>query len=122
MTHTMIKGLREPGLYGDGGTLYLQVAPRGSRSWIQRVMINGKRRDIGLGGWPVVSLAKARARAFANRQAIADGREPAAMAQRQDGEQLVAATRAARLLHHRRSAGEPDRPRARAPPPDSTMD
>ena len=78
LTHTMIKGLREPGLYGDGGTLYLQVAPRGSRSWIQRVMINGKRRDIGLGGWPVVPLAKARARAFANRQAIADGRDPLA--------------------------------------------
>ena len=78
LTHTMIKGLREPGLYGDGGTLYLQVAPRGSRSWIQRVMINGKRRDIGLGGWPVVSLAKARARTFANRQAIADGRDPLA--------------------------------------------
>ena len=78
LTHAVIKGLREPGLYGDGGTLYLQVAPRGSRSWIQRVMINGKRRDIGLGGWPVVSLAKARARAFANRQAIADGRDPLA--------------------------------------------
>ena len=39
---------------------------------------NGKRRDIGLGGWPVVSLAKARQRAFANRVAIADGLDPLA--------------------------------------------
>ena len=40
--------------------------------------VNGRRRDIGLGGWPVVPLAKARARAFANRQAISDGVDPTA--------------------------------------------
>ena len=42
--------LATPGLNGDGGTLYLRVAPGGSRSWIQRLTVNGKRRDIGLGG------------------------------------------------------------------------
>lgn len=64
--------------YGDGETLYLNVAPGGSKSWVQRVVIDGKRHDIGLGGWPVVSLAKARQRAFASRVAIADGRNPLA--------------------------------------------
>ena len=54
------------------------VSPGGSKSWIQRVTIHGKRRDIGLGGFPVVSLEKARRRAFENRVAIADGLDPLA--------------------------------------------
>ena len=40
------------------------------------VVPDGKRHDIGLGGFPVVSLAKARRRAFDNRVSIADGRNP----------------------------------------------
>ena len=71
-----IQTLTEPGRYGDGGTLFLCVAPGGSKSWVQRVTIDGKRRDIGLGGFPVVSLATARKRAFDNRVAIAEGRNP----------------------------------------------
>ena len=76
LTAAIVKSLSLPGRYGDGGTLFLYIAPGGSKSWIQRVTINGKRRDIGLGGWPVVSLRKARERAFSNRVAIADGRDP----------------------------------------------
>ena len=71
-----IRALTEPGRYGDGATLFLSVAPGGSKSWIQRVTVDGKRRDIGLGGFPVVSLATARRRAFDNRVAIAEGRNP----------------------------------------------
>ena len=78
LNHGRIKALKTPGLHGDGDTLFLRVAPGGSKSWIQRVTIKGRRSDIGLGGWPVVSLAKARQRAFANRVAIADGRDPLA--------------------------------------------
>ena len=73
-----IRALTRPGRYGDGGTLFLNVAAGGSKSWIQRIAIGGRRRDIGLGPWPVVSLAKARARAFENRVAVADGRDPLA--------------------------------------------
>ena len=61
-----------PGLHGDGATLYLVVAPGGSKSWIQRVTVAGRRRDIGLGGYPAASLAKA------DRVAIADGIDPLA--------------------------------------------
>ncbi len=78
LTATIVRGLTEPGRYGDGGTLFLNIAPGGSKSWIQRVTIEGHRRDIGLGGFPVVSLAKARERAFRNRVAIADGQDPLA--------------------------------------------
>ena len=65
LTAIQVQSLSALGLHGDGGTLYLRVAPGGSKSWIQRVTVNGRRRDIGLGGWPVASLAKARERAFA---------------------------------------------------------
>ena len=71
-----IQSLTKPGRYGDGGTLFLCIAPGGSKSWVQRVTIDGKRRDIGLGGFPVVGLATARKRAFDNHVAIAEGRNP----------------------------------------------
>ena len=76
LTIGKVRALQVPGRYGDGGTLHLVVSPRGTKSWVQRITIDGRRRDIGLGGWPVVSLAMARDRAFANRRAVADGRDP----------------------------------------------
>ena len=78
LTVAEVRTLSKPGRYGDGGTLFLLVSPRGTKSWVQRIVINEKRRDLGLGPWPVVSLAKARRRAFANRVAIADGVDPLA--------------------------------------------
>ena len=73
-----IRALTRPGRYGDERTLFLNVAPGGSKSWIQRITIGGRRRDIGLGPWPVVPAAKARARALANRVAVEDGADPLA--------------------------------------------
>lgn len=54
----------EAGRYGDGGTLFLRVAPGGSKGWVQRLAIGGKRRDLGLGGWPLVTLTEARDQAL----------------------------------------------------------
>ena len=68
-----VKSLSKPGRYSDGGTLFLNIAPGGSKNWIQRITISGKRRDLGLGGWPVVSLAEARDKAFENRRAVSRG-------------------------------------------------
>ena len=42
----MVRAINRPGLYGDGNTLYLKVAPGGSKQWIQRLTVHGKRRDI----------------------------------------------------------------------------
>ena len=78
LTVGKVRALTVPGRYGDGGTLHLVVSPRGRKSWVQRITIDGRRRDMGLGGWPVVSLAMARDRAFANRRAVADGCDPLA--------------------------------------------
>ena len=63
----MVRAIDRPGLYGDGNTLYLKVAPGGSKQWIQRLTINGRRHDIGLGGCGWVTLARAREAAHENR-------------------------------------------------------
>ena len=63
---------------GRGRGLYLVVRPSGSKAWVQRIMVDGKRADIGLGGFPAVSLAKAREKSLEVRAAVADGRDPRA--------------------------------------------
>ena len=73
-----VKALRDPGRYADGGTLYLYIAPGGSKSWVQRLTIDGRRHDLGLGGWPVVSLAEAREAALENRRKRRQGVDPLA--------------------------------------------
>ena len=78
LTAAFVLSVTKAGRYGDGDTLFLRVTPSGTRSWIQRLTIEGRRHDVGLGPFPVVSLEKARRRAFENRVAIADGRNPLA--------------------------------------------
>ena len=71
-----VKNLSQPGRHGDGDGLYLHIAPAGTKSWVQRIVIRDKRRDIGLGSYPGVSLAQARSLASANRSAVSEGRDP----------------------------------------------
>jgi len=65
-------------MHAVGGVagLYLQVLPSGGRSWVLRAMVGGKRRDMGLGGYPDVTLAGARDRARGARMAIDNGSDP----------------------------------------------
>ena len=82
LTVAKVKSLSEPGRYGDGGTLFLNIAPGGSKSWIQRLTIDGVRRDIGLGGFPLVSLVEARDKAFENRKLARASGDPLAAKRR----------------------------------------
>ncbi len=70
--------ITKPGLFFVGGVagLALQVTERGARTWILRMMIGGKRRDMGLGGYPDVTLASARERARAMREKADSGIDP----------------------------------------------
>jgi len=69
-----------PGQHAVGGVpgLLLRVTSSGAASWILRTTIAGKRRDIGLGGYPEVSLAKARSEASHLRDRIRKGFDPVA--------------------------------------------
>ena len=73
-----MKALRDPGRYSDGDGVHLFIGKNGRKSWVQRITVDGRRRDIGLGGYPTVSLAQARKRASDNREAIGNGRDPVA--------------------------------------------
>src|SRR5215469_11589922 len=84
-----------PAVLHDGGGLYLRVAPNrtdrngnekpGAKSWVFRFQLDGKRRDMGLGPYPDISLAEARLRAAEHRNQRRDGIDPldAKAAQRQ---------------------------------------
>ena len=76
LTATKVQKIREKGRYGDGNGLFLNVTATGTKSWVQRVVVHGRRRDFGLGGYPAVSLADARQRCADNRKVIADGLDP----------------------------------------------
>ena len=73
-----IRALKKPGMYRADPTLYLRVSLGGSKSWIQRIYIDGRPRDIGLGGFPLVTLAEARELAFENRRLARRGGNPLA--------------------------------------------
>jgi integrase len=92
-----VQRLTKPGLHAVGGVagLHLQVALSGARSWVLRVVIGGKRRDMGLGGFPDVSLAGAREKAREARTKIEQGIDP--VAERASARSALMASRGAEI-------------------------
>lgn len=78
LTAAFVRTVSKPGKYHDGGGLglLLRVEPTGSKRWVQRLTIGGRRREIGLGAPPVVSLAMAREAALANARSAREGLDP----------------------------------------------
>lgn len=60
LTHRTVQSKSEPGRYADGGGLYLVVTKSGSKNWSFKYRWDGKRPELGFGGYPAVSLANAR--------------------------------------------------------------
>ncbi len=78
-----VRNLTHPGHAGNalvavGGVtgLYMQLTPGSGRSWILRIRVGNKRRDIGLGSFPTVSLSQARDKAREARDRIGQGVDP----------------------------------------------
>jgi integrase len=65
-----------PGKYEDGGGLRLVVSKSGAKKWVLRFTIHGKRREMGLGSYPEVSLAEAREQALEYRKQARSGTDP----------------------------------------------
>ncbi|MGY2052692.1 tyrosine-type recombinase/integrase [Methylobacterium sp. JK268] len=78
LTAIKIRALKAPGRYADGNGLYLVVDPSGAKRWMLRTIVQGHRRDIGLGGLSVVPLAEAREKALAFRKLAREGGDPLA--------------------------------------------
>ena len=76
LSAAVVRALMIPGTYSDGNGLTLRVEPSGTKHWVQRVTIGGRRRNIGLGSFPAVSLADARELAAENQRVIRQGRDP----------------------------------------------
>ena len=81
LTCPFIRAVSRPGAYGDGGRgsygLHLVVTPT-AKCFRQRLYYNGRVHNLGLGGWPDVSLDAARQKAIANRQIVRAGGDPMA--------------------------------------------
>ncbi|MBP9714699.1 MAG: integrase arm-type DNA-binding domain-containing protein [Sterolibacterium sp.] len=76
LTPLAVSKATKPGYYGDGGGLWLQVSPSGSKSWIFRFTLSKKQREMGLGAVHTVTLPEARARAKECRLILLEGKDP----------------------------------------------
>lgn len=105
LTAAFIRTVKEPGKYFDGHGLYLRVMPTGSKQWVQRIVIRGKRCELGLGSVDLVSLADARAAALANRATARSGGDP--LADRRQASAMPTFQEAAVLAHAEMSFTNP---------------
>ena len=89
LSATFVRTVNVPGRYGDGHgglglSLLVKRAAYGglAKSWSQAIRPDGKTTSVGLGAYPVVTLAAARERAIENARAVAEGRDPRRRVQR----------------------------------------
>jgi integrase len=73
-----VSKVKKKGYYPDGQNLYLQVVDSGAKTWIFRYMLNGKSREMGLGGVSSLTLADARVKAAECRKLLNEGIDPIA--------------------------------------------
>jgi hypothetical protein len=78
LTAVTIKNAKKSGRYADGNGLYLMVDPSGAKRWVQRILVHGRRRDIGLGSLTLVTLGEAREEALRLRKVARAGGDPIA--------------------------------------------
>ena len=71
-----VKAATAPGRMFDGHGLFLFVTPGGAKCWKQRITVNGRRQELGLGPYPVVTLREAREAALANLRMVRAGLNP----------------------------------------------
>lgn len=83
LTQKVIQNITIPATYTDKNGLSLRVTKTGAKSWIFRYQLDGDRHDMGLGSFPLVSLAEARAKCLELRVKINNGIDPLAQKHQQ---------------------------------------
>jgi integrase len=83
LTAIGIRNLKQPGRYSDGNGLILDISKSGRGSWIVRVQVGGRRRDIGLGSLSALSLGQAREAAAQIRRDAKAGMDVVAVRKRE---------------------------------------
>src|SRR5215469_14961620 len=97
LSNLKVEHAKQPGMYADGGGLYLRVAEGGSKQWIYRYTTNGHNRDMGLGSVRLLTLAEARERARAAGKLRLDGIDPIAYKHAERRAVIAAGARAKRF-------------------------
>ena len=97
LTAQFVKSASKPGKYFDGHGLYLRVDEGGGRYWVQRIVIRGKRRELGLGPATLITLAEARAAAIENRKVARAGGDP--IADKRQAKAILTFEEAAKRAH-----------------------
>ena len=97
LTAQFVRSVRTPGKYFDGNGLFLRVQPNGSKQWVQRIVVRGKRCEIGLGSPALVSLAEAREQALEHRKLARAGGDP--LLRKREAEAVLTFEAAARKVH-----------------------
>nr|WP_279614778.1 site-specific integrase [Sphingomicrobium astaxanthinifaciens] len=105
LTALKAKSLKKAGRYTDGRGLMLYVKASGSKSWVLRLTIDGKRRDIGLGSFDDVSLADARAKADELRLLVKSGVDPTRLDDPGKAGAAMTFREAAKAVHEERKDG-----------------
>jgi integrase len=75
LTALKVARAKRPGMYADGGGLYLQVT-EGGASWVYRYMLAGRAREMGLGPLALFGLSEARSKALDARRLRHEGIDP----------------------------------------------
>jgi integrase len=94
LTALKVEKAKKPGMYADGGGLYLRVTAEGARNWVFRYMLDRKPRWMGLGPFALFSLADARAKAHDARRKRHEGVDPIDARRAERAQQRLAAAKA----------------------------
>ena len=97
LSAAFVRTVKAPGKYNDGQGLFLRVENTGARRWVQRIVIRGKRTEMGLGSASLVSLAEAREIALENRKLARQGGDP--LKAKREAEAVMTFEEAARKVH-----------------------
>jgi integrase len=102
LTARFVETVKDAGKYFDGHGLFLRVNKSGSKQWVQRLVINGKRTELGLGSPPAIPLSTARQRALENKGMAMMGGDPLA-AKRSRTKQMTFTTAVEAYLEKKQS-------------------